>query len=148
MGYDGMTMQSHDRRTTADTQLETALSLYFGGQDYFSVITLAGAADTIFGQILKSEGGVSELDLLKKNVGAIHKWLTGEDCDLSLVANRANMARNALKHWDPNQPITIDFDAEQEAKDMLDRAITNLWRLGGNPSEAATRFLKQKLPIV
>jgi hypothetical protein len=142
-----MTVETHDRRTMAETQLETALALYFKGEDYFSVITLAGAADEIFGQVLISEGGQSELDLLKKNAASVHKWLFGENCDVAWFANRANMARNALKHWHPNQPIMIDFDAEQEAKDMLDRAITNLWRLGGNPSEAATRFLKARLPI-
>jgi hypothetical protein len=137
-------IEAHDRRTMADTQLETALSLYFEGRDYYSVITLAGAADETFGQILADRGMENQLETIKKNVAAIYKWATGEDRDPSWVAQRANMARNALKHWSPGQPMIVHFDVLEEARDMLDRAITNLWRLGGVPSPAAARFINEK----
>ena len=39
----------HNARCCALQQLETALSLYFEGKDYYSAITLAGAAGKIVG---------------------------------------------------------------------------------------------------
>jgi hypothetical protein len=138
-----MAIEAHDRRTMADTQLETALSMYFEGRDFYSVITLAGAADEIFGQILADQGKDNQLEIIKKNVAAIHKW-AGNEGDTSWVAKRANLARNALKHWSKGQPMVVNFDVVEEARDMLDRAIINLWRLGGVPSQAAARFLSEK----
>ena len=40
-----MPVQSHDKQQVAFTQLETSLRLYAEGTDYYSVVTLAGAAD-------------------------------------------------------------------------------------------------------
>ena len=43
------------------------------------------------------------------------------------ITTRANAARNKLKHWSPGEPI--EFDAKEEAEDMLDRARENLLKL-------------------
>ena len=42
-----MTSMAHDLDRVALRQLETALCLYFEQQDYYSVITLAGASEEI-----------------------------------------------------------------------------------------------------
>src|SRR2546421_6232717 len=122
------------------TQLETALRLYFEGSDHFSVITLAGAADEVFGQLLAAQGTCNSLEQIKKATSAIHLKLFGKELDPSWVAQRANHARNSLKHWAPGQPLAVIFDPVEEAKDMLNRAVDNYWALEHSLSPAMERF--------
>lgn len=123
-----MTVQSHDCRCIALAQLETALRLYFERSDFFSVITLAGNADEILGKMLKAKDIEGSLDELKKAVAAVHRHLFNEELPESVVAERANHAKNAIKHGIGGAP-TVTFDAEEEARDMLNRAIDNYWVL-------------------
>ena len=121
-------------------QLETALRLYFERQDYYSVIALAGAADEIFGQLLAAQGKEPSIESIKKAVVAIYQRLNGGSIDPSKIAQRANFARNALKHWNKGQPLIVEFDPLEEARDMLTRAIDNYWALEQSLSPAMERF--------
>ena len=56
------------------------------------------------------------------------------------VRRRANWVRNRLKHWFPGQPNVFEFDAAEEAKDMLDRAIANYYALTSELTDAMRRF--------
>ena len=129
------------------TQLETALRLYFEGVDYYSTITLSGAADEIFGQLLKVQGKEPRLESIKTSVSAIFERLYGRPLNPSQVAERANYARNALKHWGEGQPFSVEFDAIEEAKDMLERAISNYWALTSDLSPAMERFQNDIAPV-
>jgi hypothetical protein len=140
-----VTVTEHDRKHMALAQLETALRLYFEGQDYYSVISLAGAADEIFGQLLAANGIDSSLETMKKSAVAIHQHLTGEAIDGSAIAQRANLARNSLKHWGPGQPLIIAFDAREEAQDMLNRAVDNYWALDYQLSPAMEQLQRESM---
>lgn len=140
-----MTLRSYYRNDLALSQLETALSLYFAAQDYASVVTLAGAADEVFGKLLTAAGKESSLESLKKAVCAIHERLYGEPTPPKQIADRANSAKNSLKHWDEGDPMLVKFDLEQEAKDMLFRAIDNYWLLEETLSPAMEKFQREAL---
>lgn len=140
-----MTITEHNRKHMALVQLETALTLYFEGKDYYSVISLAGAADEIFGQLLKAKGIDNSLEGMKKSAVAIHKQLTGESIDGSAIAQRANLARNSLKHWEAGQPLIVNFDAREEAQDMLNRAVDNYWALEYQLTPAMEQFQRESL---
>ena len=45
-------------------------------------------------------------------------------------ATRANYARNKTKHVNPIIESSIDVDPQEEARDMLNRALDNWWALG------------------
>ena len=138
-----MAVANHDRKQMALVQLETALRVYFEGRDYYSVISLAGAADEIFGQLLAAKGIDNSLESMKKSAVAMHKQLTGNSIDGTAIAQRANLARNALKHWSAGQPLIVAFDAYEEAQDMLHRAIDNYWALDHNLSPAMERYQRE-----
>lgn len=140
-----MTVRAHYREDLALGQLETALRLYFEGTDYASVVTLAGAADEIFGKLLAASGKDSSLATLQRAVAAIHLKLYGEAMAPGHVADRANKARNSLKHWDVGDPMIVKFDLPQEARDMLNRAIDNYWVLEQKLSPAMERFQREIL---
>ncbi len=133
----------HDVQSIALRQLDTAVRLYFEGEDYYSVITLAGAAEEILGKLLIVCSGENSLNSLKKAAGAVHEVLYSQDLKDSEVSELANAARNAMKHWSPDKPRVLEFDARAEAKDMLNRAIDNYYNLTGSLSTLMTRFQEE-----
>ncbi len=134
---------AHDVQCMALRQLETALRLYFEREDYYSVITLAGASEEIFGKLLSGGGNESSLGSLKRDVSTVHKELLGQELQKKEIADRANEARNALKHWSSDKPEIVEFDAQDEAKDMLNRAIDNYYGLTGCLTSLMDRFQRE-----
>ena len=124
-----MPVRAYYRQELALAPLQTALQLYFDGQDRASVITLAGAADEIFGKLLAASGRDSSLKSLIAAVAEIQQKLFGEAAEPKQIADRANTARNSLKHWDVGDTQIVKFDLEVEARDMLNRAIDDYWIL-------------------
>ena len=139
-----MPTQSHKKDEIALAQLETALRLFAEGSDDYAVVTLAGAADEIFGKRLESRGGVSALVSLTRASVAIHRIVHGEPGSEQMYAERANLARNALKHLHAGGEDVVDLDIHQEATDMLDRAISNYWELAGSVSPAMQEFEQRR----
>jgi hypothetical protein len=140
-----MPVKAHYREDLARQHLETALSLFEAGNDYGSVVTLAGAADEVFGKFLVAEGKENSLESLKKAVAAIHLKLYGEPTDPKHIADRANRAKNSLKHWDVADERLVKFDLKQEAIDMLSRAIDNYWTLKEDLTPAMEKFQREVL---
>lgn len=68
-----MTLMAHDIHCVALRQLETALRLYFEREDYYSVITLAGASEEVFGSFL-----------LKKLKGTLHEYFEQEKSNYAI----------------------------------------------------------------
>ena len=138
-----MVEMAHDVQSIALRQLETALRLYFEGEDYYSVITLAGAAEEILGKLLICRGDENSLSALKRAAAAVHEVFLSQTPKDSEISERANAARNAMKHWSPDKPKVIEFDVREEAKDMLNRATDNYYDLTGSFSPLMTRFQEE-----
>ena len=141
-----MPEQTYDKRFIALTQLESALRLFREGDDYFSALTLAGAAEEILGDLRRSRGQQNALDDLTSGAVLIHKHLFGEEAGAKEFATSANRARNALKHLDAGGH-TITLDIRDEAKDMLERAIGNYWRLEESLTPAMRLFTREQRTV-
>lgn len=139
-----MTVESHSKQHIALTQLETGLRLFQEAGDYYSVVTLAGAADEILGRLLESRGGVTALSSLTKAAAAIHLKVHGEPRDEKAFVQRANLARNSLKHLGSLGEETVRLDIREEAADMLDRAISNYWALTQSMTPAMEAFERSR----
>jgi hypothetical protein len=135
-------VQVFDQLDVALQQLETALGLFEVGTDYFSVITLAGAAEEIFGKRLEQGGEVHSLAEHVKAASEIFRLLFGEEGDAKEFATRANRARNDLKRF--RQDGTIKIDAVDEALGMLNRAVDNFWRLESTLTPSMERFTRRQ----
>lgn len=135
-----MSVRAHYRIDLALSQLETALRLFEEGREYASAITLAGAADEVFGKFLAATGRETSLESLKRAVGEIHMNLYGEVTPPKQIADRANRAKNSLKHWDHGDPEIVKLDLQVEARDLLHRAIDNYWALETKLSPAMEAF--------
>lgn len=122
--------------------LETALRLYFEEtKDYYSVIALARSADTVLGKVLESRGETSRLKRLTVSVAAIATAM-GSPLTEKQAADLANHASNAMRHldWEKNQPLDVLFDAPEEAKAMLERAIWNAYAVTGVMTDAMSKY--------
>lgn len=100
-------------------QLDWAIKLFLDHKAYVPSITLAGAAEEIIGETLRSE---SAFRLLKDSLSA-------ESGLSSSVISQAhlNKTKNWLKHWkETKDEESIEIELETEAIQYIVRAITNL----------------------
>lgn len=104
-------------------QLNHAIELYLKNQELVSVITLAGAAEEILGQLAKSAGYKPSLQRKAESALALHKHLWNKAPDIKLFIDLKNKTKNELKHLVSGSPI--DVNIEDEAKKLLDRAVEN-----------------------
>ena len=108
----------------ARRQLEAALKIFLEGGDLLAVITLAGAAEEIFGTFVKLNGKVNALHFIEK----IDKKITGGR-PFKDLARKVNRLRNALKHATDREEDEVEMDERAEAISMLCRAISNYSRV-------------------
>ncbi len=103
----------------AKRQICTACDLFFLHGDLLSVMTLAGAAEEICGNILRREG--------KKNIlGIMYDEALRRGLDLTReeLCSRASKLRNSLKHAKAPAEDRFTFD-DEAAVLMLVRAVIN-----------------------
>ncbi len=138
-----MVFEEFGHKRIAVIQLETAIRLYNEGDEYVSAITLAGAAEEILGNLLNERGDNSKLDDLKADGVKVYKALFGSETEPKYIADAANKYRNAMKHLTTTDDHTIVFDPEESAFDMIDRAISNYWRLEENLTPPMDSFSRK-----
>jgi len=137
-----MSAEQHKKVDIATCQLETAIRLFFYGGDHYAVLTLAGAADEILGQILKALEKEPALHSFARSYALVMHALYNEQLDEREIQRQANAARNSVKHFNSFNELTVTFDAREEAVRMISRAIENHKALRLPPSEEIERFEK------
>ncbi|HBG05305.1 MAG: hypothetical protein A2075_20680 [Geobacteraceae bacterium GWC2_58_44] len=122
-----MNIQKYAKADIAFNQIETALRLLFEEGDLFSVITLAGAAEEILGQILQHKAGKGGF---LKSVWEIL---------------RPGKRKEPTKEGDAGQETEafVHMDLNQEAQFLLGRAIDDYQTLSGMLSANMLRFNKE-----
>ena len=120
-----MTEAIYDRIALAKEQLETALDLFLDQRNYSAAVTLAGAAEEIFGGALTIKGGKSALDSSYESMDEFHRMIHGKTLDKKSFVSQENIARDALKHLQESKGPTITVDLQAAACWMLVRALKN-----------------------
>jgi hypothetical protein len=113
-----------NKMDVARRQLAVAIELFLADGDLISIITLAGAAEEIFGKIALKADKENSLDFMIRT----HKALGSTTTEKELIKH-ANLVRNALKHANDEGDEEIEFDERQEAISMLSRALINYFRI-------------------
>lgn len=119
----------HAKLAVATQQIDTALRLYFGRREYFSAITLAGAAEEILGVYLKIHKQPSAFENDLESSLRVYRWLHGVKSYRDSMHKTINRVKNGAKHLRGRNDLELVCDAREEAKDILDRAVTNYYRL-------------------
>ena len=120
----------------ARRQIDTAIDLFSIGKDHLSVVTLAGAAEEIVGELLRRAGRKNMLNHLLE----LDKRISGGR-DFEVVNQEINSFRNALKHAKkPAEDLMEVVQDEEHAIAMLSRALANYSALEGKLSPKMEQF--------
>ena len=122
-----MNIQKYAKEEIALNLIETSLTLFFAEGYLFSVITLAGAAEEILGQLLQARSGDSGL------LGLFSPIL-----EILRPANRNGQKKQrSLSH---ETDAYLHMDLYQEALFLLGRAVDDYHSLSGTLSAKMLRF--------
>ena len=138
-----MTFNTYPKLDVACQQLETALRLFFESKEYFSVITLAGAAEEILGAHLKIKGETTSLESVVQCAVRISKALTGTPSEPKEIRKIANHAKNSSKHMDGETDASFRACPEKDATDILSRAIDNYYELMSDLNMPETTLIQR-----
>lgn len=125
-----MNIQRFSRQEIALQQIETALGLYFRGDELFSVITLAGAAEEILGELLLMRGG---------NKGALASIFR-----ILRPGKKDGLSGREMGH---EVDEFVHMDVRHEAEFLLGRAIEDYIQLGGAPSPTMLKFMGERASV-
>jgi hypothetical protein len=138
-----MKLPAIPKKELARSQLNVALRLYMAGEEYPSVITLAGAAEEILGKV------VSELGLkpaLKRALGELleaHRTIWGQEAKETDYAQLRTRARNEMKHRCSGADVSLDY--EKESAQLISRALENYLLCFGSPHPEQQQFTKKRV---
>jgi hypothetical protein len=127
-----MNIQRFAKKDIVLQQIETALRLYAEQGDFFSVITLAGAAEEILGQLLEQKAGKQGL---RGAIGSIFQVLRP-------AGGKKGGAKEGLSGHEVDD--FVHMDAAREAQFLLGRAIEDYVALSGAPSASMIKFMSEK----
>ncbi len=117
------------RLDLAKEQLDVALTLFLDHRHYAAAITLAGAAEEIFGKELSRRGKQPVLEWKICHMKVFHELLHGKELHTKSFVYEENRIRNALKHFGEKDTPTLTANLEDAACWMLVRSIENAQRL-------------------
>jgi len=115
---------------------------------FFAALHLAGGADEILGVYVNRLGEESSFETLRDGAVKISRLLNeGKESSARDIAAIMNYAKNRTKHLDKMGDDDTCFDPATEAVNLLDRAISNYYRLMNHfilsETELVDRFNKQ-----
>ncbi len=139
-------MEARQRTLTklqiAHIQLERAVALCRNERDFISAITLAGAAEEILGKALVDAGRESNVENSAAAISRFNVVLGRNPIERKVAISEMNSARDCLKHFGDGMSVTFDF--EEEAYELIDRAVSNMMRLNQDPSPAMVEYLRSR----
>lgn len=114
-----MIKKTYKRFDLAEEQLEAAIVLFCSGSDKFSVITLAGAADVIFNQLVtrQNKDNFTQI-LMKKENGQRSFQEVGKEINNLLGIN-------TIKHLNPGDDEHVTIDVDECALAAILKALVN-----------------------
>ena len=130
-------MPINSRLDFAKEQLDVSIELFLSARSYASALTLAGAAEEVFGQLLKLKEQSNALNSEYEINADVEQLLSGKSVNFKDFLDRKNKSRNALKHLDSLSEVNLEITSEIEcdALKMIVRASDNFKRLGYEQSQ-------------
>ncbi|UNP29300.1 hypothetical protein [Lysobacter gummosus] len=123
--------------TVALELLERAIELYMRGDSYYAALHLGGAAEEVLAVYVRamppsaSNGQRAAADQFKDAFLTFSSPASPEERAGAerWIHNRMFDAKNSVKHKRGRKDEAVDFDAEQEAHDAIDLAISTYFQL-------------------
>lgn len=123
-----MATVKHDQIALAAEQLDAAIEMFLAERSDVSALTLAGAAEEIFGRAVKLADGQNAMQQAYEANALTYRYLHRKELKWQDFADGENYARNAAKHLHEDDR-TIEADLRRAALWMIVRACANYDRL-------------------
>ncbi len=135
-------ISTYNKLDIADEMLDAAITAFLDTKHYFVAINLAGVAEDLYGGFIEASGGKhakNELIKLAVDIVSVEGSETVSHKELQKVANHS---KNHVKHLNSLEPeqLSIELDAEDEARAAIGIAIDNHDKLRRQPSQTVLRF--------
>jgi len=122
--------------------LARAIELYLRGDSYYSAIHLAGAAEEVFAVLVREVAaatgvpGKPTIDQMKDAIVALATPATSAEAKAieDWAHHRMTEAKNSVKHMRGLMDAGAEFDPQEEASDIVDRAISTYIQLANRIS--------------
>jgi hypothetical protein len=130
-----MDAESTPKYEVAVELLDWALQAFLSGSGYYAALHLAGAAEEVLAVYLRAPE--NKLTPAVERFASLFLHISAstsqqEAANLSKwVMDRMNEPRNSVKHKRGHSDHEVTFDAEEEAADVIDRAVSNYTLLLG-----------------
>ena len=131
------------KQDLAISQLNVAIQFYMQGEEYPAVITLAGAAEELFGKIAAKKGLEPVLKREAKELIGTVKEVWGHDTTESEIVTTINRARNEMKHICSGDDLFLNY--ESQAARLITRALENYFLCFGTVHPSQRKFYSKKL---
>jgi hypothetical protein len=106
--------------------LDEAIRQFLDRRAFTCALSLAGAAEEVLGKTVELRGGESSMAQRVKDHLMIYNAFGASKLTEKQSKWRQNFAKNAIKHLDGVNDEEITLDLEDEAIDMLNRAVHNV----------------------
>ncbi|RJX33557.1 MAG: hypothetical protein C4516_01855 [Oxalobacter sp.] len=130
-----MTADSTPKHEIATELLEWAIHAFLSGSAYYSALHLAGAAEEIFAVYLRAPEHNLTPSVKSFTEGFLRISQPADDVERvkleKWVIDRMNAPRNSVKHKKGHQDNFVEFNAEEESAEVINRAISNYFQLLG-----------------
>lgn len=133
-------MHSYQRIDLAREQLDVALEIFLSRKSHVSALTLAGAAEEIFGKTLTQCGEKTTLQHEHSIIAPVEELLRHKPFNWKEFIAEKNRVRNAAKHMNDETESFVMADIEDEALWLIVRACDNYRRLGLEPTLVMLEF--------
>jgi hypothetical protein len=112
-------------------QLERSLDLLLNRNDPVSALTLASAAEEIFGKFSMKQGNAPAVEDWAEYLGSFYDYFRKPRPSKKALIQAHNKIRNELKHNDSGKNYFVTADFQMEAEDMIIRAMKNYFNAFG-----------------
>ncbi|MEX0597689.1 MAG: hypothetical protein WD512_14450 [Candidatus Paceibacterota bacterium] len=109
----------------AKEQLEVSIELFLSERSYAAALTLAGAAEEIFGVECRNKGLEPFNDWMFNNTEILFKYIYGKEKTKKLYYQDQNAVRNALKHLNAKNSTKKPVNFQDATCWMIVRADYN-----------------------
>ena len=120
-------MPAVERLSVACELLQQALRLYYEGGANYACLHLAGAAEDVLGAYVEKHGGESAFNNHRRASVRLSAYFSadGKASTEKAIGDVINFSKNRTKHGHG----LVDFDPKEEARQLLDRAVSNYYQL-------------------
>jgi hypothetical protein len=135
-----------DKLKIADEMLNSAIALFFDYQ-YFAALNLAGVAQELFGTHVSLSGSINQLDEIIDFSSALAAKQGSPHTSRKKWREIALHPKNRIKHLDSLSDRHIEIDAQDEARLMIEDALSEHGKIGRSYSSTFAKFAEYSREI-